>query len=200
MQRSHSCSPHLWTGLYLRLVPKNINPSMVGECLQAASDTGGDSFYSPLGVLPSALIPFFLASLPPSLLSLSFLSFCLSFLHHQKGPLNPTNIIWLLFLGKTVKLLTSKGLCMDALNCINKVLVTCLCVRVGGMSPERRGEKSLEACSIDDNTVSWLSLVLRKSVIAETGNIAPELLWFFFFKAFSSGRQKFNIHTKPHPC
>lgn len=89
MQRSHSCSSHLWTGLYLRLVPKNISPPMVGEWLQAASDTSGDSFYSPLGVLPSSLIPFSLASLPPSLLSLSFLSF----LHRQKGPLNPTNII-----------------------------------------------------------------------------------------------------------
>lgn len=121
-QRSHSCSSHLWMGLYLKLVPKKVNPSLVGEWLQAASDTRGDSFYSPLGVLPSSLIPFFLVSLPPSLLFLSLLSF----LHRQKGPSNPTNIIWLLFLGKTVKLLTSKGLCMDALNCITKVLVMCV--------------------------------------------------------------------------
>ena len=149
MQRSHSCSSHLWPGLYLRLVPKNINPSMVGEWLQAASDVSGDSFYSPLGVLPSSIIPFFLASLHPSLLSLSFLSF----LHRQKGHLNPTNVIWLLFLVKMVKLLTNKGLCMDALNCITKVLVMCVCVCGGEISPEGRGEKSLEACSIDDNTV-----------------------------------------------
>lgn len=52
-----------------------------------------------------------------------------------------------------MKLLTSKELCMDALDCITKALVMCVCgVCVGGMGPEGE-ERSLEACSIDDNTV-----------------------------------------------